>query len=308
MSVTTSRRDEVSLKIRSSAQHWQEGQNSDRDAKGANIISVARDPVSASKPARARQLRLLNRTLSVAPPLALAMILLASWYLSTRYGQVNSLILPAPGDVLNSLTTGLSNGLFLNSALVTIQESLSGFLLALAVALPLGYGLAKSRFISAAIQPYFVAAQAIPAIVIAPLLVLWLGYGLVPIMIVCMLVVLFPMVINTILGLQTIDRSIIDAARVDGATGRSMLAFIEFPLALPAILAGVRTGLTLSITGALVAEFVIGGDQGLGSLVLLAKDQFDTAFLFAILIVLGVLAFVYFSASWLLVKLAEAIY
>jgi NitT/TauT family transport system permease protein len=302
MSVTTSRRDGVSLEIRSSAQHGQEGQNSEEGASGA------RNPVSASIPAHTQQLRLLKRTLSVAPPLALAVILLVSWYLSTTYGQVNSLILPAPGDVLNSLTNGLSNGLFLNSALVTIQESLSGFLLALAVALPLGYGLAKSRFMAASIQPYFAAGQAIPAIVIAPLLVLWLGYGLVPIMIVCMLVVLFPMVINTILGVQTIDRSIIDAARVDGATGRSMLAFIEFPLALPAILAGVRTGLTLSITGALVAEFVIGGDQGLGSLVLLAKDQFDTAFLFAILIVLGVLAFVYYSASWLLVKLAQAIY
>lgn len=299
MSVTTSRRDEVSLEIRSSTERGQEGQS------GA---SSARNSVTAEKPTYTNQLRLLKRTLSVAPPLALAVILLVSWYLSTTYGQVNSLILPAPGDVLNSLTNGLSNGLFLNSALVTIQESLSGFLLALAVALPLGYGLAKSRFMAASIQPYFAAGQAIPAIVIAPLLVLWLGYGLLPIMIVCMLVVLFPMVINTILGVQTIDRSIIDAARVDGATGRSMLAFIEFPLALPAILAGVRTGLTLSITGALVAEFVIGGDQGLGSLVLLAKDQFDTAFLFAILIVLGVLAFVYYSASWLLVKLAQAIY
>jgi len=191
---------------------------------------------------------------------------------------------------------------------VTIQESLLGFLLAVIVALPLGYGLAKSRLFAATVQPYLAAGQAIPAIVIAPILVLWLGYGLVPITILCMLVVLFPMVITTALGVQTIDHTYTDAARVEGASGWSMLVHIEFPLALPAILAALRTGLTLSITGALVGEFVSNSGQGLGALVFVAKDQFNTPLLFATLIVLAVLAALYYGASWLLIKLANAIY
>jgi len=161
---------------------------------------------------------------------------------------------------------------------------------------------------AATVQPYLAAGQAIPAIVIFPLLTLWFGYGLIPIFILCMLVVLFPMVITTALGFQTIDQSLVDAARVEGASGWSMFAHIEFPLALPAILAAIRTGLTLSIVGAIVGEFVNQVDQGLGFLVLSARDQFDTALLFATLIVMAGLATLYYGASWLLVKLAEAIY
>ncbi|GAC1382583.1 MAG: ABC transporter permease [Ktedonobacteraceae bacterium] len=248
--------------------------------------------------------------MSLIPPLVVAVLLFIGWYMSTAYGYISSLILPTPGDVFASLVDGLSSGLFLNSALVTIQESILGFLLALVVALPLGYGLAKSRWIAAAVQPYLAAGQAIPAIVIAPLLVLWMGNGLVPIMIVCMLVVLFPMVITTVLGVQTIDKTLTDAARVEGATGWSLLIFIEFPLALPAVLAGIRTGLTLSITGALVGEFVIGGggNQGLGALVQITAEQFNTPLLFATLFMLATLAVLYYGVTWLLARLAEATY
>jgi NitT/TauT family transport system permease protein len=198
--------------------------------------------------------------------------------------------------------------MYLVNAFVTVQESILGFLLAVTIALPLGYGLAKSRLLAHAIQPYLAAGQAIPAIVIAPVLVLWLGYGQMPIMLVCTLVVLFPMVINTVLGIETIDSLLIDAARVEGASGWSLLINIEFPLALPAILAAIRTGFTLSITGALVGEFVSGGDKGLGSLVLLAKNQYDTPFLFATLVILAALAALYYGLTWLLASWAQAVY
>lgn len=244
----------------------------------------------------------------VALPWLLALVLLIGWYIGTSSGRVNSLILPAPADVLASLADGISSGLYLSNALVTVQESIFGFLLAVVVALPLGYGLAKSRLLAATFQPYLAAGQAIPAIVIAPLLLLWLGYGTLPIMLVCALVVLFPLVINTIFGIQSIDKTLTDAARVEGATGWPMLAHIEFPLALPAILAAIRTCFTLSITGALVGEFVAGGDQGLGALVLIAKNQYNTPLMFSTLIVLAALAAVYYGATWLLVKLAEMVY
>jgi NitT/TauT family transport system permease protein len=241
-------------------------------------------------------------------PWLLALVFLIGWYIATSPGRINSLILPAPADVLSSLVEGITSGLYLNNALVTIQESIFGFLLAVIVALPLGYGLAKSRILAATFQPYLAAGQAIPTIVIAPLLMLWLGYGTLPIMLVCALVVLFPMVINTIFGIRSIDQTLTDAARVEGATGWPMLAHIEFPLALPAILAAIRTCFTLSITGALVGEFVAGGDQGLGTLVLIAKNQYNTSLMFSTLVVLAVLATIYYGATWLLVKLAEMVY
>jgi len=293
MSVTTSTTKDVLLRVR---KHVRDG-----------ICDDVQMPAPEKRHAHAA-LKTMERMLSVSPPIVLALILLVSWYLGTSYGRISSLILPAPGDVLASLSNGLSSGLLLSAALVTTQESVLGFLLALVVALPLGYGLAKSRLLAAAVHPYLAAGQAMPAIVIAPLLVIWLGYGLVPNVILCMLIVLFPMVITTILGVQTLDQTLIDAARVEGASGWSLLAHIEFPLALPALLAGVRTGLTLSVMGAVVGEFVSGGDQGLGALVQLAKEQFDTPALFATLIILGVLAGLYYMTSWLLTKLAEAMY
>jgi NitT/TauT family transport system permease protein len=211
--------------------------------------------------------------------------------------------------VFTSLVDGFGAGAYLrNALLMTVQESVLGFLLAVVIALPLGYGVAKSRLVAMTVQPYLAAGQAIPALVLAVFLALWLGYGIVPNMVVCALVVVFPMVMNTILGVQTIDSACVDAARVEGASGWSMLAHIEFPLALPALLAAIRTGFTLSITGAVVSEFVGGGDPGLGSLVLQAKTQYDTPLMFASVVVLALLAALYYSATWLLVKLASRYY
>jgi len=288
MSVTTTTED-VSLQVRQPAP------------------DEARKPSPEAERVRRTQAA-AQRVLLITPPIILAVFLLVSWCLSTARGGVPKYILPTPGDVLSTLFVGLKSGLFLSNTLVTMQESLLGFCLAVIVALPVGYGLAKSRLFAATVQPYLAAGQAIPAIVIAPLLVLWLGYGVLPIIILCMLIVLFPMVITTALGVQTIDHSLTDAARVEGASGLQMLVHIEFPLALPAILAAVRTGLTLSITGALVGEFVLSGDLGLGSLVLQAKNQFDLPLMFATLVILAGLAALYYGASWSLVKLAEAIY
>ena len=294
MSATTSTEKDVSLEIRSYVSVRQGTEN--------------RPPEERAQRTRASRLNTSNRVLTIVPPFVLAIILLVSWYVSTTTGHVNSLFLPAPGDVLSSLSDGISTGIYLSNTLFTIEESVLGFLLAVVIALPLGYGIAKSRLLAVTLQPYLAAGQAIPAIVIAPLLYLWLGYGLPTNIVICMLVVLFPLVINTILGIETIDTSLTDAARVEGASGWSLLAHIEFPLALPAILAAVRAGFTLSIVGALVAEFVGGDSKGLGGLVSLAKNQYNSPFMFSTLLVLGVLAACYYSVTWLLVKLAERIY
>ena len=115
-----------------------------------------------------------QRAMLIVPPLVLALVLIISWFVSTATGRVPDFILPAPRDVFATLVDGLRSGLFLSNALVTIQESLLGFLLGVIIALPLGYAIAKSRLFAATVQPYLAAGQAIPAIVIAPVLVLWL--------------------------------------------------------------------------------------------------------------------------------------
>ncbi len=295
MSVTTSTEKHAMLDVQQTYTSTQESAASHRAKESAQSPSIPR-------------LRVMMGLLSALPPVVLTLVLLIGWYMSTAAGVVKPLFVPAPADVFASLLDGLSSGLYLSSALVTIQESVLGFLLAVLIALPLGYGLVKSRLLATALHPYLAAGQAIPVIVIAPLLVIWLGSGTLSNVVVCMLVVFFPMVVNTMLGIQTIDRTLTDAARVEGASGWSLLANIEFPLSLPALLAGVRTGFTLSITGALVAEFVQGGDQGLGSLLLIAKNQYNTPLMFATLVILAVLAALHYGSTWLLARLAERVY
>jgi NitT/TauT family transport system permease protein len=259
-------------------------------------------PATQKRPVHHRTAHLLV----YSPPLLLAALLLLAWYALTAGGLVSSLLLPTPGDVFASLFSNL--GILWGSLLITVQESVFGFLLALAIALPLGYGIAKSRLLALTLQPYVSAGQAIPALVIAPLLFIWLGYVMTANILVCTLVVFFPVVVNTILGMRTIDPALMDAARVEGASGWSLLAHIEFPLALPAILAAVRTGFTLSIVGATVAEFVNVNVPGLGALLVEAKNQYDVPLMFASILVLAMLAALYYALTGLLVRVAEAIY
>ena len=254
------------------------------------------------------QWKVMQRAIAIIPPFILGAVFLFAWYTSTAYGHVSNLILPTPADVFSALVGGIQSGLYWSNILVTIQESLLGFLLALAIALPIGYGIAKSRFLANLLQPYLAAGQAVPALVIAPFLFIWLGNGLLPVIVICMLVVIFPLIVNTLFGIQSIDHELLDAARLEGATGLSLLCHIEFPLALPAVLAAVRSSLTLSITGAIVGEFFCNPDKGLGALVQIAAHQYNMPFLFATIIILAFLAALYYSATWLLVRMAQAIY
>ena len=133
------------------------------------------------------------------------------------------------------------------------------------------------------------ASQAVPAIAIAPLLVLWIGYGTLPVVILCAFMVFFPITVTVLLGLRGLDTDVIDAARLDGAHGTSMLVYMELPMTLPAVLTGLRTGFTLSITGAVVGEMTMGG-TGLGLLLSSQRDAVDTTGLFSTITLLCTLA------------------
>ncbi len=234
-------------------------------------------------------------------PLALGVALLALWEGLTHLARLSTLLLPTPEAVVAALRAGLATGTLLSAARTTLGESLAGFALGAAVGLPAGYAVARSRWTGWALQPYLAASQALPAVALAPLLVVWLGYGLLPIAVLGALIVFFPTTIATTLGLRSIDREVLDAARVDGAHRWTLLWHVELPLALPAILAGLRTSLTLSITGAVVGEFVLGTSSlGLGSLLTISLSQLNTPLIFAILVLLAALAAALYGAARLI--------
>lgn len=223
------------------------------------------------------------------PAVVVGIVAVALWQLATQSHAVPAYFLPPPAEVLTAFWRSLQSGLLPSYAVWTLVESLAGFALGALVALPLGYAISRSRFMARMLEPYLAASQALPAVALAPLLVMWLPYGLPPVAVLCALIVFFPTVVTTALGIRSLDGEILDAARVAGAGRWALLRSIEVPLALPSILAGLRTSLTLSVTGAVVGEFVIG-DQGLGGLLQIARANFDTPLVFATLLMLALLA------------------
>ncbi len=249
-------------------------------------------PVAEAEPAAAGNAprRATERPMSgLLPALVVGLALLVLWEALTRWGTIAPYLLPTPADVADAFWRAFVSGRMLRYARTTLTEALVGFALGVAIALPCGYLIARSTLFARAIQPFLAASQAVPAVALAPILVLWLGYGLKSVAVLCALIVFFPMVVNTTLGIRALDRDVLDAARLDGASGRPLLTQIEVPLALPSVLAGMRTALTLSITGAVVGEFVLG-DRGLGGLILIARGNFDTPLVFATLLMLMLLA------------------
>lgn len=220
------------------------------------------------------------------PSLASGVALVAAWWIVTTCGLVDTHFLPTPQDTMVRVVSGLRSGYLINATEQTLQAALAGCFFAALIGVPLGYLVGKSRTFSRMVQPYLAASQAIPAVAIAPLLTMWLGYGRVSIIVLCTIMVIFPVVVSTSVGVRHIDSDIIGAARLDGASGLTLVRTMELPLAAPAILAGLRTGFTLSITGAVVGEMIIGGN-GLGMTLLSAQGSSDIKGMFASIVLLA---------------------
>ncbi len=231
-------------------------------------------------------------------PLVTGVAVVAVW--AALAPGLGAAVLPGPWAVLERFRLELIEGGLLAHAAITLGVSALGCVLGVLIAFPLGYLIAHLPIVSAAVGPYLAASQAIPAVALAPLLVVWVGYGTLPTALLCTLMVFFPITINTVLGFTRLDPDVIGAARVDGAGTLTLLAWIEFPLALPAILAGIRNGFVLSVTGAVVGEFVMGG-QGLGQLLAVYRDRGDTTGMLAVLGALVLAAIALFG----LVRLLE---
>ncbi len=248
---------------------------------------MARNQTSTTGARQRRRSRLPASVRQWVAPSLLALLLWGTWAIIAR--GMPPFLLPSPASVADKIIVGLSDGSLWPYIAATFTEAALGCLAGAAIALPLAVAVHRSRWADAATRPYLGATQAIPAIALAPLLVLWLGYGLGSIVVLCTVIVFFPILVSSVTGLSMVDRDIVDAARIDGASSWQRLRHIEFPLALPSVLAGLRNGFTLSVTGAVVGEMVMGGN-GLGSVLTVQRDRLDTAGMFATIAVLAVLA------------------
>jgi len=211
------------------------------------------------------------------------------WEIATRVGEIPAFILPSPSLVTEKFIHSLLNGELLRHSRYTLSEVLAGLILGVGVATVLGYVLAKSPVVERILSPYIVASQAIPIVAIAPLLVIWFGPGMVSKVFICALIVFFPVLINTIVGVRSVPEDLRDLMRSLHASRWQQILKLEIPASLPVFLGGLRIGATLAVIGAVVGEF-IGSDRGLGFLINRARGQYDTALVFVAVISLIVLA------------------
>jgi NitT/TauT family transport system permease protein len=208
-------------------------------------------------------------------------------------------ILPLPGTVFSRFLTALREGLILPNLLVTAYESLSGFLIGSMSAFLIGYGLAKSRTLERIFSPYIVAMQAIPIVALAPLLIIWFGFGINTKIFIAALIIFFPILINSIVGIRSADSEIMELlASLDAGPFKTFFKF-EFPSALPVIFGGLKVGITYSVIGAVVGEF-LGASRGLGALVNMARASFDTPLVFVSIMLLGMLGILFYLLMSLL--------
>jgi NitT/TauT family transport system permease protein len=232
--------------------------------------------------------------------LSLAAFLVA-WKLVTVIGDLPPFILPAPEQVVERGLRAIASGTLAQHTGVTLVEIILGFAVGALTAIGTGVALGKSVLIERVLSPYIVAAQAVPILALAPLLDIWFGGGLLARVLICALIVFFPIAIATMVGIRSTDPLLAEMLRSLGATPRQLTTRLEIPSALPVIFGGLRVGVTLAVIGAVVAEWA-GASSGLGVLINIANQGlFDTPLMFVALATLAVIGLALYG----LVVLAE---
>jgi NitT/TauT family transport system permease protein len=219
--------------------------------------------------------------------------LFVAWELAVRVTGIKEYLLPPPSRVYAEFIKRFDP--VMASAWVTTREIVAGYLLAIVVSVPLALWIAYSRFMENAIYPVIVFLQIIPKIAVAPLFIIWFGFGFAPKLLVVFLLSFFPIIVSSIAGFKSVDPDIMDFARTTGASQWKMFAMIRLPQALPQIFTGLKVGAALAATAAVVAEFV-ASDKGLGYLLLQYNGNLDTPMVFATIILLSIIGLAVYYA------------
>ncbi len=226
---------------------------------------------------------------NILPVILSIIFALMAWQITVQVTQLPRFILPAPMDVWLRFLKSLADGSLLYHTGITLSEIILGLFSGITFATVTGYALAKSRALEKVLSPYLVASQAIPVVAIAPLLVIWLGDGILSKVVICALIVFFPVLINTVVGVRAVPNALYDLMRSIRATRWQILLKLELPASLPVLLGGLRIGATLSVIGAIVGELV-DAEEGLGFLLQLGDFQYDTSMVFVAVFMLIALA------------------
>lgn len=251
------------------------------------------DDVVAVRPGAVRELvddpAAFFRTRPHVPLIPLVFIVfVVAWEWIVHVRNVPAFILPPPSAIWRALVGGLGSQVFIANFLVTLYETLAGFLIAAVTGIAIGAVIAQFRVVERTFYPYLVALQTLPKIAIAPLVIVWFGFGISSKIVIAAMVAFFPVLVNVIVGLKTIDQSKLDLMRSLNATRWQTFRMVKFPNALPFVFAGLDIAIVFSVLGAIVGEFV-GAQKGLGNLILQYNVTLDIAGVFAVLILLSFL-------------------
>jgi NitT/TauT family transport system permease protein len=247
------------------------------------MLSNSEQPISEAAYQRRRRKRYRTVLENLAPFVITALILLA-WQVLVPWARISRLILPTPTEILSTMY--LKRALLLHDTGVTMLEVFYGFVSAAVVGIPLALGIFYSPMFGKSIYPILVALQTVPKVALAPILVMWFGFGILPKIAVSFLISVFPIVIATVVGLTTLERDMIHLVRSMGANEFQTFIKIRLPSALPSIFGGLKVAIGLSIVGAVIGEY-IAAEGGLGYRQLTANLQFDSALNFAALMVIA---------------------
>lgn len=231
------------------------------------------------------------RLVHLVMPLVGVAVVVALWWAATIVFDVQSFILPTPGEVVAALVDRASY--LLDHARVTLWTTVQGFLLAILVAVPLALIITASQMLERTVYPLLLMLNAVPKVAIAPLLVVWMGFGQLPKVVLVFLVCFFPIVISTAAGLASTPADLVELGRSVKASWWQTLRKIRVPAAVPQFFVGLKVAITLAVIGAVIAEFV-GATSGLGYVIVISGASADTALAFASMVLLGVMSIVLF--------------
>jgi NitT/TauT family transport system permease protein len=233
-------------------------------------------------------------------PILVFAVLFVLWELAVKHLGIKEYLLPAPTTILSNFVARWP--IVLGGAWVTTQEILGGYVLAIVVSIPLALAVVRWRFFEQAIYPVIVFLQIIPKIAIAPLFIIWFGFGFAPKLLIVFLLCFFPIVVAGVAGFKSVDPDVLDFARTTGASDFLMFVKIRLPQALPEIFTGLKVSAALSATAAVVAEFV-ASDRGLGYLLLQYNGNLETPMVFAIILLLSLIGLVIYYAVELIERI-----
>lgn len=235
-----------------------------------------------------------------ARPILLIAALLVLWELTVRAFHIPPYLVPAPRAVVVQLFAQWSE--LWRQSLITTYATVGGFALSIAFGVPMAVAIAYSRLMESMLYPILVFSQSVPKIAIAPLFVVWFGFGIIPKVIAAFLLGFFPVVVSTVMGLKSVEPEMVDLAQSMKASRLQIFLKISLPHALPSIFSGLKVSVTLAVVGAVVGEFV-GSNSGIGYVLQIANGNFDLPLMFAALFLLSMIGVLLFVAVDLVERL-----